>query len=285
MIQQYNFKEGLPHEFEIIELANFYKKNSNILTQTHRVNFYQIIWFEEGNGKHLVDFQPVKIENNTLLFLNKNVVHQFDKMTTFKGKTILFTDNFFCRDANDASFLKNTILFNDLFEIAQIQIHNKHLIAILNLMSEEITNTKDFQQANILRHFLHSFLLIAERERRKQNFVEMKKGVDFDYLLLFKDLLEAHFYSKKQVSYYASKLAVTEKRLNQVTANRLGKTPKQIIDERVILEAKRLLVYTNQSIKEVGFFLGFEEPTNFIKYFKKHTKTTPVEFREKKHLA
>jgi AraC family transcriptional regulator, transcriptional activator of pobA len=102
---------------------------------------------------------------------------------------------------------------------------------------------------------------------------------------LFNDLLEADFKTQKQVAYYANKIIITEKRLNQATTNIIGKTPKEIIDARVLLEAKRILAHTNESIKEIAYQLGFEEPTNFIKYFKKHTAFTPTEFREQNNLA
>jgi len=69
--------------------------------------------------------------------------------------------------------------------------------------------------------------------------------------------------------------------LNQATSKVLDKSPKELIDDRILLEAKRLLVYGNKSIKEIAFQLGFEEPTNFIKYFRKHIDKTPMEFREK----
>jgi AraC-like DNA-binding protein len=103
--------------------------------------------------------------------------------------------------------------------------------------------------------------------------------------MLFKDLLEINFKTQKQVSFYAKELIITEKRLNQATSKVFGKTPKHIIDDRIILEAKRILVHTNESIKEVAYNLGFEEPTNFIKYFKKHSSVTPTEFREQNALA
>ncbi len=98
--------------------------------------------------------------------------------------------------------------------------------------------------------------------------------------MLFKDLLEKNYRKLKQVSNYAKKISVTEKRLNQATSKILDKSPKQMIDERVMLEAKRLLAHTTESVKEIGFNLGFDVPTNFIKYFRKHSNSTPVEFRE-----
>jgi len=124
-------------------------------------------------------------------------------------------------------------------------------------------------------------LLLAERERRKTGFTEIKRGADLDYTILFKNLLDEQYKQVKTVSAYAGQMAVSEKRLTQATSTTLGKTPKQLIDERVQLEIKRLLVHTSLSIKEIGYELGFEEPTNFIKYFRKHEKMTPIEFRER----
>ena len=100
-----------------------------------------------------------------------------------------------------------------------------------------------------------------------------------DTVMEFRDYLEEEFQNNKQVGYYAERLHVTKKRLNLATTDILGITPKQMIDARIILEAKRLLVHTNQSVKEVGFELGFEEPTNFVKYFRKHMDYTPLEFK------
>ena len=121
----------------------------------------------------------------------------------------------------------------------------------------------------------------AERARKKQGFVELKKDLNLENALTLKRLLEEHFKTVKSVSFYAEKMNVSPKTLNQTTLKIFGKSPKSIIDERVILECKRLLVHSNMSIKEIAFHLGFEEPTNFNKYFKKHLSTTPAHFREK----
>ena len=94
-----------------------------------------------------------------------------------------------------------------------------------------------------------------------------------------------NYKNQKQVNYYAKLIIISEKRLNLATSKILGKSPKEIIDYRVMLEAKRLLAHTNESVKEIAFDLGFEEPTNFIKFFKKHSLITPIEFREKNRLA
>lgn len=281
-IKKYTFKQGLPQEFELVGIAELYKHHSNKLTTAHRTGFYHILWFQKGSPTHLVDFNPVKIKPNTLLFLNKDTVQRFDKNGGFDGKAILFTDTFFCNTENDTKFLRSTILFNNLFSVSKIQLSKTASLFddLFQLMETELENEKDSSQSYILKNLLHNLLLLSEREGRKQDFKEIKKGADLDYLMLFKDLLDANYRRLKKVSDYAKKISVTEKRLNQATSKILDKSPKQMIDERIMLEAKRLLAHTNKSVKEIGFELGFDEPTNFIKYFRKHSQSTPVEFRE-----
>ncbi len=286
-IKKYDFKAGLSQEFEIVDIGELYLNFRDTLTTTHRTDFYHIIWFQKGSPTHLVDFNPIKIKPNTLLFLNKDIVQRFDNKIKIDGKAILFTDSFFCKTEADTTYLRNNILFNDLFSVSQIQLNNQtNLFAEhLQQMTNELLNSKDNSQADILKNLLHNFLLHSEREKRKQNFIEIKKDANLDYVMLFKDLLEKNYKTQKQVNYYAKAMIISEKRLNQATSKLFGKTPKEIIDDRIMLEAKRILSHTNESVKEICFYLGFEEPTNCIKYFKKHSTITPTEFREKNSLA
>jgi AraC family transcriptional regulator, transcriptional activator of pobA len=281
-IKKYTFKTGLPQEFEVVSIGQLYKAFANELTTPHRTGFYHILWFKKGSPTHLVDFNPVKIKPNTLLFLNKDTVQGFDTKGNFDGKAILFTESFFCKTEADTKFLRSSILFNDLFSVSQLQLQKSSTLFadLFQQMETELTNSKDYYQADILQNLLHNLLLHSDRERRKQNFTEIKKGADLDYVMLFKDLVENQFRKQKLVSSFAEQLRVTEKRLNQATSKVLDKPPKQMIDKRIMLEAKRLLAHTNESVKEIGFELGFDEPTNFIKYFRKHHNSTPVEFRE-----
>lgn len=280
-IQKYDFKKGLPQEFEIVNFSQLFIESFKEITKPHRTEFYQILWFQKGTPTHLIDFNPIKIKPNSLLFVNKSSVQVFDKKADFKGKVILFTDNFFCKSATDTKFLRSNILFNDLLSIAQIDVSEKRSVftIILQQLETELENSKDSYQSDIIRNLLSNLLLYSEREWRKQDFIKLKKDADLDYALLLKDLLDNHFVNHKKVGFYCEQIHLTPKRLNQATTKIYGKTPKELIDERVLLASKRMLVHTSENIKEIAFSLGFEEPTNFIKYFKKHTDKTPVEFR------
>lgn len=280
-ITSYKFKPGLGVEFEILSVKDLYKQHRDILTVPHRADFYHILWIHKGSGVHLVDFLPVKFSSDSILFINKGKVHFFDSSEKFEATLILFTDNFFCRHESDIRFLHSTILFHDLLDNAALKLQEgkDSLHSILQLMRSEFHADKMFHH-DVLQNHLHNFLMLADREKRKQGFTEISKGADLDYTMLFNELLDTHFTKVRSVKEYADKLHISEKRLGKATSKILGKSPKEIINDRVLLEAKRLLVHTSQSIKEIGFQLGFAEPTNFIKYFKQQSGITPSEFRE-----
>ncbi|TAF65539.1 MAG: AraC family transcriptional regulator [Cytophagales bacterium] len=280
-IKKYQFKAEKKLQVEIVDLENLCQTAKDFLLVPHRTNFYHIFLFEACQISHSVDFQSLDTQPNTLLFLSKDKVHQFDKNLAYKGKVLIFTAEFYCQSAHDKRFLESSILFHDFFENLHFSIAEQMPVftAICRQIDEELQQpTDDIQQA-LLKNYVHHFLLLAERHKRKQGFKEIQKDANFEYLLLFKDLLEQNFVQLKKVSQYTEKLCITEKRLHQATHNVLGKTPKQMIDERILLEAKRLLIHETHSIKEIAYELGFDEPTNFIKYFKKHTQKTPIEFR------
>lgn len=280
-IIKHEFKEGLPHEFEIADLGQLYVEFPEILTTSFRTGFYHILWFKKGSPNFMVDFKPITITPDTILFLGKDTVQRFGANSHFEAKAILFTDSFFCKTEYDAGFLRSSILFSDLLSVTQINLNENvsQFTDLFRLMQAETEHEKDISQDAILKNLLHSFLLLSERERKKQDFIEIKKGADLDNVLLFKSLLDANYTSSKRVSEYAVRMSVTEKQLNQATSAILDRSPKQMITERVVLEAKRLLVHTHKSVKEIGFSLGFDEPTNFAKYFRKQTNSTPIEFR------
>ena len=283
-IKKYPFKPGLKLEFEIFDLTERIETYGNMMAEPHRAQFYHILWIEKGKGTHYIDFSPIQIQDNTILFIPMNSVNRYDIDGLYEGKAILFTDSFFCKNQQDFRFLNSSMLFSDIYPITKFNISNNtsELRAFLNGMETEYLRKNDSEQYSILHNMLHIFLLQSEREIRKQGTNVLKQSAELDNLLLFKELLEKNFRKEKLVKRYANELNISEKLLHKATTQLIDKTPKQVIDERILLETKRLLVHSNLSIKEIAYDLGFEEPTNFIKYFRKHTNMTPAEFREQK---
>lgn len=282
IIKKIPFKNGLKLEFEIIDLSTILESKKDMMTIPHRAQFYHVLWIKKGEGTHFVDFNPIKIEDNTIIFIPQNSVNMYDKNGRYHGKSILFTDSFFSKNKADIQYLHSSMLYSDLYDTAKIKVNKDHsdLKIFLNAMETEYNRDNDKAQLLILHNMLHIFLLQAERDIKKQGFEELESSSNLDYLVSFKDLLEENFRKEKTVSKYAAKLNISEKQLHKACTALLEKTPKTIINERILLEAKRLLAHSNQNIKEIAYNLGYDEPTNFIKYFKKNTNSTPSEFRQ-----
>lgn len=282
-IKKLKFKPNTDLQIEVVSLQTLINTKRELLVIPHRTNFYHIFIFENCQPTHCVDFKPIKVEPYSLLFIDKDRVHQFDQLLKYKGRVLIFTEDFFCTTESDTKFLRSCILFSDLADKPTIKISKNEFekyINICNSISEELNFPADNSRPILLKNILHNFLLFAERDKRKQGFTQLKKGADLDYIILFRDLLEQNYTELKSVNDYAQLIFISEKRLGQATAKVLGKSPKEVINDRILLEAKRLLVHSSLSIKEIGQELGFEDPAYFVRYFKKNTTTTPVEFRE-----
>jgi AraC-like DNA-binding protein len=132
----------------------------------------------------------------------------------------------------------------------------------------------DARQAPILDHLLRTFVLQAER-------LKMEAGTAMpDALERFFEILERDHARTRSVAHYARAAGISPRRLGELLAERTGKTTKQIIDERVVLECKRRLAHTDVTVKELADQLGFDEPTNLVKFFRRHASTTPIAFRD-----
>jgi AraC family transcriptional activator of pobA len=285
-IKKLKFKQNADLQIEVVPLHTLTTVSKDHLITPHRTNFYHIFLFENCQPTHFVDFEPIKVKPHSLLFIDKDRVHQFDQLLKYDGRVLIFTEDFFCTTETDTKFLRSSILFNDLADQPTIKLNKMDFEKYTNIcknITEELGLQADNSKHILLKNLLHNFLLLAEREKRKQGFTELKKGADLDYTLLFRDLLETYYTKLKSVNDYAKIICISEKRLGQATTKILGKSPKEIINDRILLEAKRLLVHTNLSIKEIGQDLGFEDPAYFVRYFKKNTATTPVEFRVSYH--
>src|ERR1700751_3829472 len=95
-IKKFTFKPDAILQLEVVDLATLVLKNKSDITTPHRTNFYHIFLFENCSPSHFIDFNPVKVKTYTLLFIDKDRVHHFDKSLKYKGRVLVFTDDFFC---------------------------------------------------------------------------------------------------------------------------------------------------------------------------------------------
>lgn len=284
-IRKYDFKAGLNHEFEILDMQETYNNNTKIMTTPHRASFYQILWMHGGHAHHKIDFNDVPLTGECIAFVSPNQVNQFDPEGDYKGVGIVFTDDFYCVNNEDLNFLQTGLLFNEMYTPAVLTLDaNKEghmeLHHLLHSMNREFQKPIDPYQRKILINMLHILLYTAER-----CFIAEGREISIDspykqLLLDFTNLLNQHFRRERQVGFYAKSLNVTEKQIYRATTQLVESTPKQLIQARITLEGKRLLVHGLMQVNEIAWHLGFDEPTNFIKFFKKQVGVTPTKFRE-----
>ena len=275
------FRSDVTAGLELTTLRRILDTKAPALSVPVRAAFYQIIWVQRGHAQHTLDFEPVPLAPGSLLFVGPGCVHTFDLTADYEGQLLLFTAPFFARSDAAAQFLHATSLFEPVQQGPVVLAAGAAADVALfwTQLATELAQAPDAYQSLVLQQTVHTFLLLAERAQRRQGYRPLDSSPHLGDTTRFRTLVEQQFRTQRAVRHYAALLGVTEKRLAQATAHVLGKLPKQVIAERLTLEAKRLLAYTPASSKEVGFALGFDEPTNFSKYFRRQTGLTPNQFR------
>lgn len=272
-IRTMGFKK-MPVEIEIKDLS-FVREFPHLLGKPHRTAFVQIIWVESGEMPLRIDFHDVTVRAEEAVLIVNGQVCQFDVTTECTGKAILFTLPFFLETERDSNFLYGAQLLNPLSLNQAVSLRREWMLAVLDLLQRELTRSADSFQMCSARCFLRIILYELERMLSAH---QVKNGDEL--LRLFLRTVEADYATHHQLPHYAEALGTTERVLTCSLKEQIGMTAKEYIDLRIVLEAKRLLVYSAQSVKEIGYQLGFDEPTNFNKFFRKHTALTPLQFRE-----
>lgn len=241
----------------------------------HQLKFYNLIYFTEGKGRHFIDFHWYDVAQGTLVYLAKEQVSAFDFSSNLKGYCIVFTDDFFvdCFSSLTSDFvfrLFNPQLFSPLLQIPAQSDFDDYFY----LMKKEYEQSSSFNYGNIINALFIVLISKAESIKQEQTslLIETTKITVFKN---FKTLLEQNFKESRSADYYAKKLAITYKHLNSICKDLVNKTAKNVIDDFIIIQAKRSLINSSVKSNELAYQLGFEDPTNFSKYFKKHTGLTP----------
>lgn len=243
-------------------------------TIAHRVEFYQLIWVEQGVLSLSVDFETLGIEASQAFLISPGQVCQFFLDSYPRAYAILFVPEFLGEASSDMQLLRQVSGISTLTHRI-ISLDGLPIGSLINQLICELSRPNDPYQDVVSRSCLR--ILLAEIARRV---VDTMPSASSRLAERFFDLVEEHYHRLYHVQEYLPLLATQEKPLAQVVRQTVGLSPKAYIDHRRTLEAKRLLAYSAVSIKEIGFALGFDEPTNFNKFFRKHCGQSPNEFRK-----
>jgi AraC-like DNA-binding protein len=249
--------------------------------ELHLVEFYLVVLIEEGEGKHTIDFTEYDCKKGSLITVRKDQIHKFHKNDSIRGTILLFTDDFLVSYLEKLEALKSLQLFNELLGVPKIQLSDDAMSEVLGLvqrLKKEYFATNDDYSLGIIRSELH--ILIAKLFRIKSNenqIIHSRKYLS--EFIEFQNLVETNANKFNKVKDYANMLGVSTKTLNNITQHIINKTAKEFVDDICTKQIKRLLINTDLPIKEIAYSSGFEETTNFYKYFKRQTALTPEQFR------
>ena len=269
---------------ELLTLNALYEKSSNIETSPfapHRVQFHHLIFVTEGIGSHLIDFNHHPVRNGSVVFVNKGQVHAFDAENRPRGSMLLFTQKFVdsIRVNVDLTVFRTGYNSDTHTPVISIEGELRRTCEILL----DMIGGQDVQIAEdrLVVSLLFTSLMVKLLGRRRIA-GEVRIGEsEHRRLARFLSLVQDHFTTTKDATSYADMLGMSYKTLNHLCKHTMKKTPKQVINAHTILEAKRRLAIDDIQVSQLAYELGFDDVSNFTKYFKKHTLVSPSDFRRR----
>lgn len=239
----------------------------------HRHDYFSMYLLVAGETTQFIDFQEYVVQANALIMMRPEQIHFHVKARNAKLLQIKFREQFLIALTNRNNWLD--IFNNDV--IALDQDVTASFMRFVDLMDKEYQ--EDVKNKEIISKIFSALLDKISIHLKNIDSGESKhnKSIYKD----FKRLLERNSLEEAKVSEYAKRLFISAGHLNDVVKEVTGKNAKTIINEQRILEAKRLLYWTTTPIREVAYKIGFDDPTYFTRFFKKHTGMLPSEFQRK----
>lgn len=283
-LRHYNPQHAnLQSSLHLQRMEDIFAKAKGKTDTPHRHDYYTLIWSQAGEGRHVIDFNEYPLSPNAVFFVSPGQVHQVINLTEPRGWVITFSKAFLQHHHISEEFIERINLFNGFAEQPPLFLSEptaKKMQAIFEMMEKDYYEPGE-HQIGLLSAYLKIFLIhcVNTCDRGEPDPTEEHGGKAI--LKNFKNLVADNFRRLHKVSEYAEQMTITPKYLNQVVKSLLGQTAKEVIQEKIVLNAKRELKYSDKSVKEIAFELGFEDPLHFSSFFKKCTGMSPSNFKIK----
>jgi AraC family transcriptional activator of pobA len=261
-----------------IALSDDFLKNQEL---QHDKTLYKIFWVKRGHLELEIDHVPLSLTDEEIVSLTP-LQHLEVKKMEGEIQTLLFNSNFYCIYGHDNEVSCGGLLFHGSSEVMRLKLSVEEVALISQIvenMKGEFQNADSLQE-EMLRILLKRFIIICTRIARQKLDISVEKEHSFDIVRRYYVLVDNHFREKKQVRDYADLLFRSPKTLSNLFSACGLPSPLSVIHERVISEAKRMLLYTTKTAKEITTILGFEDQASFSRFFKQQTGESISRFRE-----
>ncbi|WP_235964484.1 helix-turn-helix domain-containing protein [Pedobacter gandavensis] len=273
---------ALPASLEksLIYIRNLGNCPPSYLNDPGRKDFFEIVWLKNEDALHALKDTDLDAKGDWIYLIPPYRVHQLNKAGK-NGELISFKRDML--EEEDKEFLLDLFkIFNVQGEFSCLRL-DEHAAAelseIFSLLEKEYRNQSMTMVKALLKVFLLKLIQVKEHDFTSQD-IHQKRV--YEFLML----LESNYQQVRNTDFYAGKLGISSKRLNQILKEKLDKTGMQLIHDRIILEAKRSIIHSETTIKEIAYELGFSDRPYFSRFFKKQTGQTPEEFQKqaKEHI-
>lgn len=260
----------------MIYIRNLNNCPPSYLNDPGRKDFFEIVWLKNEDPLHALKSNDFEVKGDWIYLIPPYRVHQLNKAGK-NGELISFKREVL--EEEDKEFLLDVFkIFNVQGEFSCLRLEKhaaEELGGVYDLLLAEYQKGPDnlIIVKAMLKVFLLKLMKVKEQEFTSHD-IQQKRV--YEFLML----LESNYLQVRNIDFYAGKLDISSKRLNQVLKDKLGKTGTQIIHDRIILEAKRLIIHSEHTIKEIAYELGFSDRPYFSRFFKKQTGQTAEEFQK-----
>ncbi len=269
-------------QYKRLGIENFSENNLEIFRGNKYRYDIKVVYIPAG-FELSVDFNHFKVTKPSIFFLT----NQHVKITKARGNATLlyYNRDFYCIQIHDKEVACDGLLFHNVFEIPFVELDDEENMTIQQLFQNihyEL-ELKDSSAEEMIRTYVKQIIIRATRNWKKQNLDNESLKIPNNEIDVFRDFsrhLEIHFREKHNVSEYADLLHMAPKTLTHKFKNLQLDSPNQLIINRILLEAKRLLVYTDKPVKEIAYDLGYEDPAYFNRLFTNKTGSTPSNFKK-----
>ncbi|WP_108805563.1 AraC family transcriptional regulator [Aquimarina sp. Aq107] len=256
---------------------------SSSLDLLRNKGLYKIIWSKDHEVSFRIDGSLIELQKDQIIFCTPLNVLEIENNTD-GIISLVFNREFYCIRDHDQEVSCNGFLFfgSSVPQILSLDEKEKVSFSMMFDSFREEFENKDQIQGEMLQTLLKRFL-IKSRRLIKEDLPESEiPNNQLDIIRKFNILIEQHFREKHQVAEYAELLFKSPKTLSNLFNKYSDKSPLATINERIVLEAKRLLLYSDKTSEEIAYELGYKEAGHFSKFFKKHTTMNPTEFKNRK---
>lgn len=247
---------------------------------------YKILWSRDGAVNLKVDDYEISLAENEVIFCTPLNVMEVP-MDNEGLLAFVFNKQFFCIQTHDDQVSCHGFLFFGSAQPQVIKVNENDIMQfeLMHQMFLKDLSIKDHLQGEMLRSLLKRMLIISTRLLKEELPDSSIGQSQMNLIREFNILVEKHFKEYHKVKEYANLLFKSPKTLSNLFSKHINKSPLNVINERIILEAKRLLLYSNLSNDEIATELGYKDSSHFSKFFKKHTELSPSVFRKSKNSA